>query len=472
MAGNFVPRLPTWNTTVINWIFDPLTGTRSLGSGFSAQMYPPFRTSDNPGPSDGYLVFPKSVTEIHDPTEYNNAGMDAVVFNWQGNDFGWKVIQLLPRWMNFPNEHWLALLQRMTAAELADIANAPSLLLPNFNVATSIYHVETGVTGATLKGTSQAQLYYQKLTHHSDTYTSLFCLMPSNVWTFVDDDGQYLGPPQGYDVIEAEWPTGSGRLRQWRVGTCEPRQLGELGEHIAICMEPLTIAERVQWFSGSLPDAGTSTISASPVTVLNDGVATTTISGTMLTAASAPVVGATVVISSSGSAMTASSPITDASGNWSTTATDITAESVTFSAVCLGVTVGPSNSVTFGSYPAHLSTPADVTTGNGTCSNCADLNAGFTLDAIDSVTWQSAPFSLTCITSAGNAQWLATISSGGGHLTMSVQLYDVDTNLPILSWTNTNIDSWDGASALTLPYVGGSAAAACAWNDPITMTPS
>lgn len=472
MAGNFVPRLPTWNTTVINWIFDPLTGTRSLGSGFSAQMYPPFRTSDNPGPSDGYLVFPKSVTEVHDPTEYNNAGTDAVVFNWQGNDFGWKVIQLLPRWMNFPNEHWLALLQRMTAAELADIANPGNATYPTTVTA---WLRDTTTSDWPTSMDIPCQLLYPQLTAAPGTMFGDFYMLFPTSSNVLRDKAEFnidvfdYGFPEA-DVVLVEQPSGSANYVAYQVLQVHPRELGLIGEHLAARLARLT-GNQAATFHGT-PDAGTSTIAAAPSLAINDGVATTTISGTMLTAGSAPVIGATVVISSSGSAVSGSAPITDASGNYSTTATDTTAETVTFSAVCLGITVGPSNSVTFGSIPAHLSTPLDVTTGNGTCSNCADLNAGFTLDAIDSSTWGSSSFALACITSAGNAKWFAGLFFASGHLAISVQLYDVDTDLPILTWNNTNIDSWDGTSALTLSYVGGSAAAACAWNDPITITPS
>lgn len=351
MAGNFVPRLPTWNTTVINWIFDPLTGTRSLGSGFSAQMYPPFRTSDNPGPSDGYLVFPKSVTEIHDPTEYNNAGMDAVVFNWQGNDFGWKVIQLLPRWMNFPNEHWLALLQRMTAAELADIANPGNALYP-VNVAAWLRDSGAGTwpTSAAIA----ANIVYPQLTAAPGTmFGDLYMLYPSSS-NILRDKAEFnkdvfdYGFPDA-DVVIIEQPSASGNMVAYQVLQVHPRELGQVGEHLAARLARLTTTQ-AGLFHGT-PDAGTSTITATPTTVADDGVATTTISGQMLDAASNPVIGATVVISSSGSATIASSPTTDASGNWSTTATDTTAETVTFSADCLGVTVGPSPAVTFANPP-------------------------------------------------------------------------------------------------------------------------
>lgn len=470
MAGNFVPRLPTWNTTIINYIFDPISGTRSLGSGLSAQMYPPFRTSDNAGPSDAYIVFPKAVTEIHDPKIYNDAGTDAVVFNWQGVDWPYKVIQLLPRWLNFPNEHYLALLQRMTAAEFANILTPDPPGRPDFNVTATIYHVFDGAAGAFPKGTSVGQIYYQQLTHHADTYTSVYFLMPSANHALVDDDGQYTGPPQGYDIVEAEWPTGSGRLRQWRVGTCEPRLLGMPGEHIAICMEPLNITERNFWFPSSIPDAGTSTISAAPVFVADDGASTTTISGTMLNSAGSPIVGATVVTSSSGSAAILSSPVTDGSGNWSTTATNITAESVTFSATCLGVLVGPSNSVTFGGLAPSFDIDTAMTTGNGTCANCADLNGGFNAAFSSTDFYTSASFAAACISATGTAVWSINFAVVAGHRRVDLNLFE-DGGSRICYWYNDNIDSWDGTSPISLPNFNDDTSGRCTWNVPATITP-
>jgi len=138
MAGPFVPRLPTWNLECQAYTLDPETGTRSAGAGFVAQMYPPLRGSDQVGASDAYLVYPKESNALHDPTEYDNVGMDAVVFSWNGQTWGWLVQQVLPRWAGFPNQHYLALLKRMTATELENIlislSNQPDGIAPNFNL--------------------------------------------------------------------------------------------------------------------------------------------------------------------------------------------------------------------------------------------------------------------------------------------------------------------------------------------------
>lgn len=471
MAGNFVPRLPTFNTTVINYIFDPLSGTRSLGSGFLAQMYPPFRSSDNAGPSDAYIVFPKTVTEIHDPAEYNDAGTDAVVFNWQGIDWPYKVIQLLPRWLNFPNEHYLALLQRMTAAEYANILTPDAPGLPEWNVTLPVYHVIDSVVGSTFKANTPAKVVDIELTHHADTNTSLYVLLPNDSSSFVDVPGSYTETaPFEYDAVEIEWPTGSGQFRYYLIEECETRLHALPGEHIRCCLARVGIEEVTLWF-GEPPSPSHSSIAASPITVLNDGTAATTISGTMLTSLSLPVIAASVVISSSGSAVVSGPTVTDSSGNWSVTATDTIAETVTFTAVCLGVSVGPSNSVTYGSLPPSFDIDTTMTTGNGSCTNCSDLNGGFNLPTDSPGSYTSAPFALTCISSQGDAFWQVVFGASGGHNFVELLLFESPIANRICYWRNDNIDSWDGVSPLSLPFVFDDSGGTCAWANPITITP-
>lgn len=474
MAG-IVYHLPTWNTWITPWRFDIATRTRTMGTQFKGQMYPPIRTSDNEGASDGYLVYPKTNDVFRDPKEFNQAGTDAFTFAWNGKTWGYVVEQVLPRWMNFPNEHLLAIVRRMTQAELVLIAGpvAPpddGSSIPVFDTAAEVYRVVDGVAGNTHTTTVEGrflgswQLDDQVIASSFDFGTSDYdSITPSLLLPF---------SPQEFDIIEIEVPAGSAKTRFWYCVDTVDQNYGTENEFVRAILLPITLAEKTLWFGGP-PDTGLSTITASPAFVANDGSAFATISGVMLDSLSNPIVGATVAVTSStGNASISGTAFTDSSGAWSVTATDTTAETTTFSADCNGVTVGPSNSVEYGSYPPSFDMDSTITTGNGTCSNCVDLNGGINcLPDIPGETYISAPFALTCVSGQGQAQWLITFATSGGHRTVTLQLVEYPVATAIANWVNSNIDSWDGVSPISVPFSFDFSGGTCLWNDPISITP-
>lgn len=343
----FIPRLPTWNLSVTPYQYQPATRTRVAIANVLMQMYPPLRTSDNEGSSDGYLVYPKENDVFKDPREYNDGGSDAVVFTWNGKLWAFVIEQVLPRFAGFPNGHLMALVRRMSADEFTDILGPlpPSGVepLPAFATTVGVYRVVDGIAGSTLIATVDGTFLGSWQLDDRDI---------ASTFDFAIADYDSITPisllpstPQETDVLQIEVPSGSGKFRYYWVQDTVEQNYGTSVEFTRAVVLGLSADEVTLWFPNT-PDAGMSTISASPTGVLDDGFATTTVSGTMLDSSGNPVAMQTVSILSSGSA-TGGTATTDASGNWSITSADTVHESVTYTATCLGVAVGPSNAVEF-----------------------------------------------------------------------------------------------------------------------------
>jgi len=375
MALPFVPKLPTWNTTFANWIFNPATGERELGAGFSGQLYPPFRSSDNVGPSDAYVVYPKTVLELHDPAEYDNLGNDAIITTWQGITWGFVVVQVLPRWANFPNEHFLALLRRMTAAELADpaIVHGSDFMIFPTEVLPVLYQGEGAgwIDGDPI----MCQVRHPELTMAPGTMFNDLLLLYSAADNVLTDprvfnlDPFEVSPPYG-DVARFTWPTSGGSLKSYWVIQVSPRRLGFPDEHIVARLRELTSLELLDL----LPiDPGLSSIVADPDEITDDDISTSTITVTYLGPGGEPLPGRAVTITTTG-AGTIDDPTgeTDDDGIYETTYHSGTAETCTFSTAA----IGPSNVLTVATMLLKIDI-SGITA--GTCADCGTLDNDYAM---------------------------------------------------------------------------------------------
>lgn len=244
----FVPKQPTFLLDVTPWSFDIATRVRTMGTTFKAQMYPPIRTSDNEGSSDGYIVYPKANNVLKDPRQYNNAGTDALTFAWLGMTWGFVVEQVLPRWISFPNEHLMCLVRRMTLAELVGIAGplplppAPDdeFALPQFLNSFRYYKlVSTGPNFYEVPVTLDGQVFCPWLDQTIPLYADMYLLSPKESGIRIP----YIDGPAGQDLVAFNWPTGNPTSTVWSIAAILPRFLGFSGEHFAMQIEPSSMAE-------------------------------------------------------------------------------------------------------------------------------------------------------------------------------------------------------------------------------------
>lgn len=464
----YVPRLPTWNLTVNRYSFNLADRTRTAGASFLAQMYPPVRTSDNEGASDGYLVYPKESDVLKDPREYNGLGNDAITITYLGKVYGFVVEQVLPRFAAFPNQHLMALLRRMTADELTNILGPVALPgadpLPAFDTEALVFHlVDDGTTPATEVGTMMGHfLGSWQLDDTAIATTFDFALADYDLvkaWILYDTT------PAEYDVLRIEVPPNSGEYRYYWVDDTVVQNFGQPDSFVRAVLLPLSASQIIPAFV--VPDPSNSSISAAPTSVLANGTATTTVSGTILDASSNPVVGQTVSISSSGSAVIAGTSTTDASGNWSTTATDTVSETITFSALCLGITIGPSNTVAFSAFSGDMNL---IFTGvsNGDCLSCGDFDTGgggITVPNTLANSWDYNTLTGACITSG---KW--NISYNPISFVLDATML-VDEGAGTYTAVHYQVDAttWDWASPIVLDLDTGTTF--CGWPLTVTVTP-
>jgi hypothetical protein len=228
----------------------------------------------------------------------------------------------------------------------------------------------------------------------------------------------------------------------------------------------------------------TSTVTANPTIVAADGVVTSVITVTARDAGGNPLPGRPASLSQGGGASTISPPtVTDGSGVATFTVTDATAETVTYSAVVDGVTLGQTAQVDFLARSASGTTPSGNVTASITGGSCIGFAPG------------SAQFSVPASTPPGRAfpygvfGFRALGCGTGGSITLTLTFpnppppgaqYHKLQNGVWVDWTSrvtiagntvvmTIVDGADGdtdpaagviadPSGLTIASVGGAAA--------------
>lgn len=422
MPAPIVFRLPTWILTVTPYTLDPISGVRTAGIPFPAQMYPPVRTSDNQGASDGYLVYPKDVDALHDPSDYNLVGTDAVTFPWNGKTWSYNVIQVLPRWAGFPNEHLLALLDRMTA-EAALTPHLPVPAVPLIPPGTPDCGMGTIAVSATpvLVGTSVDVTV-----------------------TVRDADG--TGVP-GVSVTVYHWPFSLPSMVSYTLG----RTLTTDGSGQAVfavvdlAAETITVAAyiggrecwlgqvSIEWIDVD-PDEYTFTVNTPLQIAVN-------VSATYQPRRSSAVIPLRLALSVSSSY--------DPSGE---------EEASAIIPLRIGADVG------FTYEPAAPEfTPVSIQNGtaswtDGTCDACNSLNStSWPLNEITPhVDYETDPIDVEC--SGGTIQYTIAVTLSGTTITATMTN---ETASDVLgTWVGTTV-GWDGSSSIALAYVSTGADTAC-----------
>lgn len=118
MAG-FRPRLPTWHNTVQTY---RKTGDVWASNGsILGQVYTPLRNQDDEEGGLIYFEYPiQSATALRDGFD---GIADAVGITFPGGAVkGYRVREVLPRWLGFPNQHMIASLQRLRSDQWALIS--------------------------------------------------------------------------------------------------------------------------------------------------------------------------------------------------------------------------------------------------------------------------------------------------------------------------------------------------------------
>lgn len=454
----FIPKLPTWNLAVTPWTFNPGTGEREAGAAFEGQLYPPLRTSDNLGPSDCYLVYPKEVDALHDPCQYDNAGTDAILFTHLGITYGFVVQQVIPRWATFPNQHYLALLRRMTEAEIATIeipqGDEGASGLPSFPTPAEVWHVVAEVPGATLKGETMVQGVAMEMTHHADTRTSFYFLYPISAYPLVKSEVMLSEVEVSeYDVIKCEWPTGSGDFHYWYVSKVEPRRLGFPNEHMQSCGTQLGLFEILFWFTEV--DEGESSIVVSPASIINDDIQTALVTVTYKDSLGNPFQSYPVTITDNGvGTLDTPTGLTDENGVFTSTYHSDTVEDVEFSTAL----IGPSNtlSVVEPSFYVDLAGLAD-----DTCTACNEFEGPHNLNPLLEVTpgnWASyTDLEWECLPD-GEGQFELAFNSTQGVV---LSIIDPGGEGLIVQYQDATATSWDMVSPVTCTLVGVSFDVGC-----------
>lgn len=257
-------RKPTWHNEVEVYNYNVATDAWGLGDPITGQIYTGQRGQDDESGMNMYFEYPKEDDRLRDHKDHDGSvRTDAILLSFPtemteplegAREVGFWVREVEPRWLGFVNEHIIASLEKMTPSEIAMVTAGDSSML--FDTEITIHHAPRDASSpAEFVATTTGKIVYQELGHHADTYTSLYCLMKKEDYLLVQDNGQYWHEdPVGNDLISAEWPTGSGRIRTWKVGTCEPRYLGQANEHIAICMEPILSTEYELYFPEPEPE--------------------------------------------------------------------------------------------------------------------------------------------------------------------------------------------------------------------------
>lgn len=115
-------KLPTWHNTVSVWNWDEGSNLWIEGDEIEGQIYTPLRNSDDDESGLLYFEYPKERDEIRDRWDHNNTGKrDFITFAFPTGaprTVGYWVEDVLPRWFEFTNEHIIAVLKKMTPAEL------------------------------------------------------------------------------------------------------------------------------------------------------------------------------------------------------------------------------------------------------------------------------------------------------------------------------------------------------------------
>ena len=120
----FIPRLPTWNTTVGYLTYDAIADAWVDGGTILGQIYHPHRGQPGTMFGDLYFVYPKESDVLKDPRVYGIDPWeqsppygDIVAMQFPsvgGGTYQYWVLQVHPRWLGFPNEHLCARLRMVT----------------------------------------------------------------------------------------------------------------------------------------------------------------------------------------------------------------------------------------------------------------------------------------------------------------------------------------------------------------------
>jgi hypothetical protein len=126
----FTPRLPTFNSLVDVYKYRPATADWELQDDqLGCQVYTQLRTQDEDGGGTLYLEYDQEDDVLRDKFDYNNDGNADVVIVYfptaNPREVGYRVRDVQPRWLMFPNEHIMATLERLTPAEMDDVREPP-----------------------------------------------------------------------------------------------------------------------------------------------------------------------------------------------------------------------------------------------------------------------------------------------------------------------------------------------------------
>jgi len=377
------------------------------------------------------------------------------------------VRQVLPRFMNFPNQHRLALLERMTQAE-ADIIDEPGFAGSDlsFPSTAEIYHAIADVPGNTFSGETPAQLAATELTHHADSNTDTWFLFPIAAWDlFTNVNEVDINEPAQFDLLKITWPTVGGIAHWYFCNNVEPRRLGFSDEHLGCCAGPLDLNSILFWIAEI--DPAESSIVADPDEIPDDDTTTSTITVTYKDENGNPLANRPVTITTTG-AGTIDDPtgITDDDGIYETTYHSGTNEECTFSTD----DIGPSNVLTVGPpLPPETWVLTVGTTTNGTCSDCADLSeAGpFSLsETMADTEWWSTAIGFNCDTGP-NLEMKYRLTKSGDVLTVTAVTDTLSFDMATFTGTYAG---WNGVDPITLTF--DSDDGRCNWPGTITIEPA
>jgi len=126
----FVPRLPTFQCSVNVWKYDPDTDTYSENEDpLIGQVYTQLRNQDDNTQGTLYFEYPKEDDILRDLKDYNDVGKsDVVVIHFPSNaprDCFYMCRDVQPRWLEFPNEHLMATLVRLSDLEWNELNPEP-----------------------------------------------------------------------------------------------------------------------------------------------------------------------------------------------------------------------------------------------------------------------------------------------------------------------------------------------------------
>lgn len=117
----FIPRLPSFNTEVQYSNYDPDTEGWLPWGELAGQIYTPQRGPDDEEGGNLYFVYPKEDNVLtggaqrHDMDKGDTLKIEYPTGSGEFHLF--NVEEVFPRWLGFPNEHLMAILRRLTAAQ-------------------------------------------------------------------------------------------------------------------------------------------------------------------------------------------------------------------------------------------------------------------------------------------------------------------------------------------------------------------